>query len=76
MKAFIEFVLQNSLPEGTDFQVEESTDEIGVVFTIVIPEELRGIIIGKGGRNIKAIRDVASIIARRENKRVFIKIAD
>lgn len=76
MQAVIEFIIKNSLPEGTEFSVVESQDEMGTVFTLNIPDELRGQIIGKGGRNIKAIRDVVSIIARRNGTRVYIKIAD
>ncbi|MCA9379148.1 KH domain-containing protein [Candidatus Dojkabacteria bacterium] len=76
MQTVIEYILKNALPEGTDFSVVESQDEMGKVFTLNIPDDLRGQIIGKGGRNIKAIRDVVSIIARRNGERVYLKIAD
>lgn len=76
MQQVIEFIIQNTLPEGTEFSVVESQDEMGTVFNLHIPDELRGQIIGKAGRNIKAIRDVVSIIARRNGQRVYLKIAD
>ncbi len=76
MKELIYFILENSLPSMDGCEVVQSTDEIGEVFTVTIPSEMRGKIIGKGGRNIKAIRDVVSILARRQQTRIFLKIAD
>lgn len=76
MQATLEFILKNSFEADTDFSIEQSEDEMGVVFTISLPEEHRGRVIGRAGRNIKAIRDILNILARRQNKRVFIKIAD
>jgi len=55
-------------------QQEEEKDNI--VYTLELPEEERGVIIGKGGMNIRALRNVLSIIAKRENKRVYIKVSD
>lgn len=54
--------------------VEEGSDSI--VYNLQIPEEERGMIIGKGGMNIRAIRNILSIIAKREGKRVYVKIVD
>lgn len=62
-------------PPEVDIVISESEDQMGTVFTIEIPEEYRGKLIGKAGRNIKAIRDILSIVARQEQKRVFIKVA-
>ncbi len=78
MKELIEFVLSKALPEGTDFKVTQSEDENGVVFNIHVPEEYRGKIIGRAGKNIKALRDVMLILAKHneDNRRILIKIAD
>jgi len=76
MKELLNFILKNALGPDVEFSVDQSEDEHGIVFTINLPMEERGKVIGKGGRNIKAIRDILNIVARRENKRVFLKIAD
>jgi uncharacterized protein len=76
MKELLTFILTNALGPDVEFSVDQSEDEQGIVFSINLPEEQRGKVIGKGGRNIKAIRDIMNVIARRENKRVFLKIAD
>jgi len=78
MKELIELVLSKALPEGTDYQVKQSEDENGVVFNLFIPEEFRGKIIGRAGKNIKALRDVMLILAKhnQDSRRILIKIAD
>lgn len=76
MRDLLEFILKNSLPDTTEFQIDEGRDEVGIIFTITIPAEIRGLLIGKAGKNIRAIRDVLSIIARKHGEKVFIKVAD
>ncbi len=77
MKELIIFILENSLPEGAMVSVAQKEDEQGVTFELTIPEEYRGRVIGKGGSNIKALRNVVNILARRDNnQRVYLKIVD
>jgi predicted RNA-binding protein YlqC (UPF0109 family) len=76
MKETLEFILKHALPKGVEFSVRQIEDETGVTFDLTIPEEYRGRIIGKGGVNIKAIRNVLNILAKKDNQRIFIKILD
>jgi predicted RNA-binding protein YlqC (UPF0109 family) len=77
MKQLLEYIIQNALPEaGTEFNINQTETEDGITFTIEVPKEARGKIIGRAGTNIKAIRDVLNIMARKERKRVFLKILD
>ncbi len=76
MQELIEFIMHNMLPEGTEYSVDCKEDEQGVVFTLNVPVELKGKLIGKSGRNIKAIRDIMSVVAKREDKRVYLKVVD
>ncbi len=62
-------------PKSVKIEVEEE-DKDNRVFMLNLPEEERGMVIGKGGMNIRAIRNILSIIAKRENKRVYIKVVD
>ncbi|MCA9383690.1 KH domain-containing protein, partial [Candidatus Dojkabacteria bacterium] len=55
---------------------EKEKNEEEIVLKVTIPKEKRGRVIGKNGTNIKAIRNIIGIIARRENKKVYIKIID
>lgn len=76
MKELLHYLISNILPESTDIKIEEEEDGETVVLNLIIPEEDRGRVIGKNGINIKAIRNIVSIRARRENKRVMVKILD
>jgi predicted RNA-binding protein YlqC (UPF0109 family) len=78
MKELLDLIIVKALPEGTEFSVTEregETPEI-VVFDIKLPEEFKGRIIGKMGRNINAIRQVMSVIAKQENRRVQVEVLD
>ncbi len=77
MKQFLYYLLTNILPEETAITITEEAEEGDVVrLKVEIPEELRGVVIGKSGMNIKSIRNLVGIIARRENKHVEIDIVD
>jgi predicted RNA-binding protein YlqC (UPF0109 family) len=76
MEEFIKYVLSKivSNPDQVQIEREESNGEI--YFFLILPEEDRGVVIGKEGKNIKSIRNLISILAKKENKRVYIKIRD
>lgn len=76
MKELLTYILENSLGKDVEFSVRQSENEMGVTLEIEVPAEIRGKIIGRNGSNIKAIREVLSIIAQRLQKRVFVKVLD
>lgn len=76
MKQFVEYLIKNLVNNPDEVSIEETSDEKGNVLLITLAEEDKPFIIGKNGRNIKAIRDVASIVGRKNNERMYIKIAD
>ncbi len=77
MKELLELIVSKSLPEGVEFSVNEAQDEFGnLVLELKLPDEHRGRIIGKEGKNINSIRQILSVIARQQNTRVNIKIVD
>jgi len=76
MEDLIKYVIEHivSDPESVKIEMEEVEGETH--YNIMVPETERGIIIGKEGRNIKALRTLVAIMAKKENKRVFVKIKD
>jgi len=78
MEQLLSYILSKIVKDPNTITITKETDEITneLIFNISIPEEERGIIIGKQGKNIQAIRNIISIIARREGQRVRIKILD
>lgn len=78
MEQLLSYILSKIVTDPSTIKITKETDELTneLIFNISIPEEERGIIIGKQGKNIQAIRNIISIIARREGQRVRIKILD
>ena len=76
MKQLLTYILANIVEDPDTISIEEEMNGEEVVLKVSIPEEERGRVIGKNGTNIKAIRNIIGIIARRENKKVYIKIID
>jgi predicted RNA-binding protein YlqC (UPF0109 family) len=77
MLELLHYLISKIVETPDDVKIEAKEEGEGsIVFYVEVPEEQRGVIIGKQGMNIKALRNILSIIAKRENKRVYIKIVD
>lgn len=59
---------------GKDIPVEEINEEGRVVYEIAPDEETIGLVIGKGGKTIKAIQEVLRVRARKENSFVYLRV--
>jgi len=77
MLELLHYLISKIVETPDDVKIEAKEEGIdSIVFYVEVPEEQRGVVIGKQGMNIKALRNILSIIAKRENKRVYIKIVD
>ncbi|KXK26567.1 MAG: hypothetical protein TR69_WS6001000573 [candidate division WS6 bacterium OLB20] len=76
MKELLYYLLSNMVADPATIEISEESDGENVTLTVDMPEEEKGMVIGKGGMNIKSIRNLVSIIARRDGKKVYVKIAD
>lgn len=79
MKDLLEFVLKQIVNNPKGIKVEEQADPADPTFVkllITADEEDRGLIIGKAGSNISALRNLVSIKAVQENKKVKLEIVD
>ena len=79
MKPLLELILKDITNYPDEIDIEEQINEEDptfVIYLIKANDDDKGIIIGKGGRTISAIRDVLSIKAVRENKKVRLEIVD
>lgn len=76
MRKALDFIL-TSLVDNTDKLDIQENEESGVItFTISTAEEDMGKVIGKGGKVIKSIRNVMKIPAIKQNKKIFINLAE
>lgn len=79
MKELLEMILKEIVNHPDELSIEEDVnpeDPSFVTLLITAHDEDRGLIIGKQGHTISSLRDVVSIKAVRENKKVRLKIVD
>lgn len=75
MKKLLEFIIKGILKDK-DFSVTETGDENFVNLSIKAAPEDLGLIIGKGGKIIKTIRNILKIRATLEKKGVSVTVED
>lgn len=79
MKELLEYIVKSIVnnPEAVSIEEKESVDFPGLtILTVEVGEEDKGIVIGRKGRTINAIRDLITINAIRNDKRVKVIIKD
>lgn len=75
MKDLLEFLLKGILGKE-EFDVTETEAEGRVDYTIKTAQENVGMIIGKGGKMIKTLRNLLKVRATLEKKVVFLNIGE
>jgi predicted RNA-binding protein YlqC (UPF0109 family) len=73
MKDLLEFLLKGVLA-AEKFEVLESEDAGRVIYTIKTDPKNVGLVIGKGGRMIKTLRNLLKVRATLEKKAVAVNI--
>jgi predicted RNA-binding protein YlqC (UPF0109 family) len=76
MKELLEFILENILGKGGYYVTEEVDGDFVRLLIKVEPPENAGIVIGKGGATIKAIRSILRVKATLEKKGVSVNLAE
>ena len=73
MKELLEFLLKGILGKEK-FEIVETEAEGRIDYTIKTAQENVGMIIGKGGKMIKTLRNLLKVRATLEKKAVFINV--
>ena len=73
---FLEYVLKSLVNHPEDVKIEKQVDEMGVLLLIKVHPEDMGLVIGKGGTTIRAIRNLVKIVGLRNRARVNIKLEE
>lgn len=79
MKELLDHIVKSIVnhPENVVIDEKESVDFPGLtILTIDVAEDDKGVVIGRKGRTINAIRDLITINAIRNDKRVKVLIKD
>jgi predicted RNA-binding protein YlqC (UPF0109 family) len=74
MKDFLKYLVSFIVTNPEEIEIQEKQEEGINIYTIVIPEEEVGKVIGKGGKVINSIRCLARIKAIKNQERVLVKV--
>ena len=75
MKELLEYLLKAILGEES-FEVKETTDDGRIAYSIKVAPENMGLVIGKGGKMIKSLRNLLKTRATLEKKAVTLNIEE
>jgi len=76
MKDILEYIVKNLVDDPDSINVTEEDVEGVVTLTITPNKEDMGKLIGKGGRVIRAIRNLMKIPAMKQNKKVQVQLSE
>ncbi|HEU5087744.1 MAG TPA: KH domain-containing protein [Roseiflexaceae bacterium] len=74
MKALLEYLAQNLVDNPEAVTIKERVGRYTVTYELTVASDETGKVIGRSGRVAKAIRDLMSVAAARQNKRVHVDI--
>ena len=67
MKQLLEFIIKGITAKPEEVVISESEEEGSLILKLKVSDDDFGTIIGKGGRTVKALRDVLRLRAQKEN---------
>jgi predicted RNA-binding protein YlqC (UPF0109 family) len=73
MKELLDFLVKN-ITGIEDYSIEEVTDNSFTKFVVKTNPDEAGLIIGKGGKTVKTLRNLLKVRATLENKGVAISV--
>lgn len=75
MRKLLEFLLKG-ITGKEDFTIEENEEGDSINFEVEAGQDSIGMIIGRGGKNIRAIRNILKVRATLEKKGVSISVSE
>ncbi len=74
MKDLLEYIVKNIVSKPEAVSIDESREDGNVSLTLVVSPDDMGLVIGKGGQTIHAIRKLLTVRAIAENVRVNLQL--
>lgn len=76
MKDLLEYIVKNLVSKPEAVSVEENTENGNINLTLTVDPADMGIVIGKTGQTVKAIRKLLTVRAIAENVRVSLQLSE
>lgn len=74
MKELLDFILRNILGKDSTYEIIEEDDGSIVKLTVKTADNEGGMVIGKQGKVVKAIRNILRIKATLEKKKIILLV--
>lgn len=71
---FVEYVVKSIVKNENDVKVERIVDEKGVLITVYVNPEDAGLVVGKKGATISALRDLLRIIGLKRKAWINLRL--
>ncbi len=71
---YLEQIISPLVTKPEAIRISSTTDEMGVLLSVVVAREDMGSVIGKSGETAKAIRHLIRVAGVKQNARVSVKI--
>lgn len=76
MKDLLEFIVTNLVSKPEAVKIDEQTENGNVNLNLTVDPSDMGLVIGKGGQTIRAIRKLLTVRAIAENVRVNLQLTE
>lgn len=78
MKDLLEYIVKNLVSKPEEVEIHENYEDNTITFSLKVAPEDMGMVIGKGGQTIKAIRKllVTRALAENQNLRVNLNLEE
>lgn len=76
MKDLLTYILSAIVENPDAIVIDEEVNGDNYTYTVHISQADMGKVIGKGGKTIRAIRSLMGLRAQKENKRVYVELAE
>lgn len=76
MKDLLNYIVTNLVTKPESVSIDEKTEDGNVDLILTVDPQDMGLIIGKGGQTIRAIRKLLTVRAIAENVRVNLQLND
>lgn len=76
MKKALSYIISSIVDDPKQVEISEEEKDGVINFTVSVAKEDMGKIIGKGGKVIKAIRNLIKISAIKQGKKIYISLLE
>jgi predicted RNA-binding protein YlqC (UPF0109 family) len=73
---FLQYLVENIVENTADIKIESRDDELGTLLTLQVNADDMGIIIGKKGSTVNALRSILRLQGMKIGKKITLKVLE